>query len=355
MSTPNKITLHDLIIHKIDHFHFTEPQYSDLKSEISKDVGIYLSDQIELNRDHQFARNAVFTNASDDSLSLQVLADQLLKENRSFVPQSQKIALRLFDSINNDKRIHRGDLALCTFSERNSDKWLALLKMDPQDSFITVEKNVGGKRQYVLEKVADVMPIGELQKCAFILPAADRARQRDLIVLDQQQARYGAGRMVASFFSNNFLQCKVGLNERELTQGFLGLSSDWIDGKKGILEDEEISEFKDALQSHSLRKTINIAHFAQAAIEEPDLQEEYLKKVVEGLRAEKLQDLVFKPDPSVIKRPQILHLLGDNNLKISIASDAVGPGKTLDYNKDESLNYWVIEIKTTNLNLVHKQ
>lgn len=355
MSTASKITLHDLIIHKVDHLHQKAPRYSELKSNISAEVDTYLSELIEFNRDHEFARNGVFTNETGEAISLKGMSDELLKTNGQFVLHSQGIALHLFNSVKTDKRIHVGDLVICTFSEGDGEKWLGLLKMDPQDSFVTVEETIGGKRRFVLKRVKDVMPIGELQKCAFILPDSRRTKRQDLIVLDQQQARYGSSRLVASFFSRDFLQCKVGLNQRELTQAFLGVSSDWIDSKKGIWEEADINQFKEDLTSHLLQRNVNIVNFAHSAIEKEEEQDEYLEKITGGLRAEKLQDLAFKPDPTIVRRPQILQIEGDNNLKIRISSDAVGPDKTLFYEKDEALNEWIIKIRTTNLRTVYKQ
>ncbi|HET8670334.1 MAG TPA: nucleoid-associated protein, partial [Candidatus Saccharimonadales bacterium] len=179
MTTPNQITLHDLIIHKVDHINYAEPVLSDLKSEISEQVHIYLRQQIQLNRGHEFARNAVFTNGADDKPDFKELCDTLLQNSDQFIPQSRAIANHLFRSIDNDRRIRPGDLVACTFSEgrANSGRWLALLKMDPQDSFITEEERVGGKRRLILRWVKDVMPVGELQKCAFILPQPLRKKR----------------------------------------------------------------------------------------------------------------------------------------------------------------------------------
>jgi len=144
MGTPDQITLHDLIIHKVDHINFLKATLSDLKSPISEAVDIYVRDQIVLNREHEFSRSALFTLPPDDKPSMMQLCDDLLTSSGQFVPQSRKIANHLFASINNDKRIHPGDLVICTFSEVKGDRWLALLKMDPQDSFITEEERVGG-------------------------------------------------------------------------------------------------------------------------------------------------------------------------------------------------------------------
>jgi nucleoid-associated protein YejK len=350
MITPNQITLHGLIIHKIDHVHFTEPVLSDLPSPISEEVDLYLRDEIFFNREHEFSRSGVFTNGTDGKPNLKRLCSDLLKSQEQFVPQSQGIARHLFQVIHGDRRVSPGDLVICAFSEGDDKaKWLALLKMDPQDSFVTEEERVGQNRRLVLKRVRDVMPIGELQKCAFILPESLRDKRRDLIVLDQQQARYGARRLVASFFSKDFLQCRVGLNEREMMQAFMDASYDWIGRKRDVWPDEEIEAFKDALESLRGKRMIRVVAFAHAAIEDPAEQDDYLEKLLQYLRAEKLQDMVFVPAPSLAKGKQVLQIEGDDALTLRINKDAVGQGKTLYYERDQASNNWVITIKTINL------
>jgi len=355
MSTTDQITLHDLIIHKVDHINFLQPRLSDLKSPISEAVDIYLRDEIVLNREHEFSRSGLFMKPPDDKPSLKQLCDDLLTSDGKFVQQSQKIAEHLFKSINNDGRIRPGDLVVCTFSENGGDKWLALLKMDPQDSFITDEEKVGAKRRLVLKQVRDVMPIGALQKCAFILPEALRKKRRDLIVLDQQQAHYGTTQVVASFFSKDFLQCEVGFTPAETTRAFLDASSAWIDSKKDEWHPADVEAFRENLQSALQRKTVSIVNFAQTLIEEPEDQNDYLDKVLGSLKARGFHDRVFRPPPNLATRPVVLQIEGDDGLRLRIRNDAVGAGKTLNYEYDEAMATWNIVIHTMKMKKVYKQ
>lgn len=349
MIKPEELTLHDLIIHKIDHINFSKPTLSDLKSPISEAVDIYVRDQIVLNREHEFSRSGLFTTPPPDKPSMKQLCDDLLTSDVQFVPQSQEIANHLFASINNDKRIHPGDLVVCTFSEAKEDRWLALLKMDPQDSFITDEEKVGGKRRLVLKQVRDVMPIGALQKCSFILPEASRTKRQDLIVLDQQQGRYGVSPVVASFFSKDFLQCNVNLNQKEMTQAFQNASYEWIGSKRGLWADEDIDAFEDSLASTMKKRTVRVTAFANSAIADPGDQSEYLEKLLQHFRAQKLRDMVFAPLPSIVKGKQILQIDGDNDLRIRINNAAAEEGNALNYEYDNALKTYVITIQTTNL------
>lgn len=349
MIKPEQLTLHDLIIHKVDHFNFTKPRLSDLKSPISEAVDLYLRDQIVINREHEFSRIGIFTATPPaDKPSMKQLCDDLLTSNGNFVSQSQEIAKHLFASINNDQRIHAGDLVVCTFSEPRGERWLALLKMDPEDSFVAVEEKVGDKRRLILKQVRDVMPIGELQKCAFILPKSQR-RKRDLIVLDQQQAGYGSRRAVATFFSKDFLQCDVARNEREMTEAFIRTSYDWLDSKQTSWSEDLREGFKDALTTVLKDRTVRVVPFAQDVIPDPAEQQEYIEK----LRSESL-DLTFRRDKVTADKPQTIRFEGDNNLSVRINRDEVGPGKMLEVTLDEATALWTITIKTTKWKAVGK-
>lgn len=355
MNSPGQITLHELVIHKIEHIYSSEPILSDLKSPISEEVDIYLRDHIFYSLEHEFARNGVFTNGADGKTSMKSLCDELLAPPGRFVQQSRKIAAHLFDVMKGDGRISSGDLVVCTFSEKeDGPRWLALMKMDPQDSFVAEDDWVADKRRLVLKRVRDVMPMGELQKCAFVLPESLRDRRRDLIVLDQQTARYGARQLVASFFSKDFLQCQVGLNQREMTQTFMAATRDWIDSKKGVWSAKAVKEFKDSLSAMMKMRTIRVTTFARAAIVEQDEQSDYLEKLLQHLRAARLQDMVFKPDLGVLARPPMVQFDGDDDLRIRIREDAVGPGKTLSYTHNQATNTYTITIRTTNLSKVNK-
>lgn len=354
MDAADQITLHDLIIHKVDHINQTKPRLSELKSPISEAVDLYVREQIVLNREHEFSRDGLFRPPPKDKPDMKQLCDDLLASDARFVPQSQAIAEHLFASINNDGRIRPGDLVVCTFSETKSEKSLALLKMDPQDSFITDEETFKGKRRLVLKQVRDVMPIGALQKCAFILPAALRTKRQDLIVLDQQQARYGVSHVVASFFSKDFLQCRVGLNDREATQAFLSASAAWIDSRKDAWEPADIDTFRENLQLSLQKKTVSIATFANTLIEEESEREDFLEKVFQSMTAQGFRDKVFKPSAKALSRTQVLVIEGDNGLRVRINSDAVGLDKTLNYEYDQATALWTILIRTMKMKKDYK-
>lgn len=345
-----EINLQKVIVHRVDHKGADQPLLSGLESPITNEVGDFLSEHISNNREHGLARNGSFQEVPDGKVDIKGVCDDLLATPARFVERSQDIARHLFDSVKNDQRISTGDLVVCTFSEgRSQARWLALLKMDAQDSFVGHPEEVNGQLRIVLQLVKDVLPVAELQKCAFILPSRLRSARRDLIVLDQQTARYGARRVVSSFFSTAFLQCRVELNQLETTKTFYLSSFDWLEGKRQLWPQQEVRRFEEAVKNSLQSQEINVPVIAQAAIRRPADRDEYIDHVKQKLEVEELAGLVFAPDPTYQYRIDYVQFEGDAGLRIKIRADEIGPNRTLQEEFDEATNIHRITIRTTNL------
>ncbi len=344
MTESSQIHIHRMIIHKVDHLSYDAPQVSDVESPITDEVASFVRQQISSNREHKFARTATFHLSNGAQTSLQPVCDCLLGNTDQLVPQSQEIAKRLFDTM--DRRVSPGDLVLCIFTETAPDGplWLALLKMDPQDGFIGEREEINGHACFVLRRVRNVLPRGELQKCAFIVPSTLRGpRGYDLKVLDQQAIPYGARRLVASFFVTDFLRCKVGLNRADRTWTFASASHEWV-GKKKNWPDEKVDDFKKRVTETLQDQVVDATSFATAVITQPDEQDEYLQY----LRQRGLEDLAFEPDPQERQRlTQYVQFEGDHGLRVRVEADAIGEGKVLWYAKESGTDNWIVTIKTT--------
>ena len=171
MSTASRIHIRKLIIHKVDHRNYDTPLLSDMESPVTDpEVVSFLRRHIVNNLVHKHTRTARFLPVDETGPSFSGMCDELLEDPDQFVPQTRRIAQHLFDTV--DKRVSPGDLVMCTFADRGEDAptWLALLKMDPEDGFVSERVEIDGKVHVVLRRVPNVLPRGELQKCAFILP-----------------------------------------------------------------------------------------------------------------------------------------------------------------------------------------
>jgi nucleoid-associated protein YejK len=347
MSNDHQVAIEKMIVHKVDHRNYDTPQLSDLESPVSEEVASFLRQHIVSNQEHKYARSAAFTDPPEGQPALRHMCDELIGDPSKFVAQSQAIASHLFQTVRGDKRVSPGDLVICTFTEGDDDsRWLALLKMDPADGFVGEREVIDGQVRIVLRRVPDVLPTGELQKCAFILPHKLREeRGYDLRVLDQQAARFGARRLVASFFVTSFLQCKIGLNRKDKTLTFLYGSYEWAGQKKAQWSAEDTERFRRRAAVSIQDNVVDVTDFAQAIIPEPEEQEEYL----EFMRDQGLEDLTFESDPDERRRlTQYRWFEGDHGLQVRIEAEAaIGPDSILHYEKDEGTNTWTITIRTT--------
>lgn len=348
MENSAAIIVRRMIVHKVDHKNYDAPLLSDLESPFTGEVERFVTRHIASNRQHKRARTARFTEAPTRQGTACALCYQILADPGSFVGLSRRLATRLFNSMAGDMRISPGDLVVCTFTDEDEaeSEWLALLKMDPQDGFVGERQEVGGQVRVVLRRVREVLPAGELQKCCFVLPAHLRqARGYDLIVLDQQAARYWMRRLVASFFLEDFLRCEVGFESTEKTRTFIYQSHNWVSQREGVWPDQDVAYFKRRIIESAQARQVDAAALAQETIADAAEQDEYL----EYLRGSGLDELTFEPDPAETQSwAQFAWYKGDDDLQVRIRRDAVGEGRTLDKTFDEATNTHVVTIRTTN-------
>lgn len=338
------ITIQKMIVHKVDHKTSRHPILSDLESPITEEAGSFLRQHIASNREHKRARKATFINPPNQ---ISTLCDNLLGNPNTFVDRSKDIARHLFQAmINGRGNIDPGDLVVCLYTENGIEpNHLAFLKMEPEDGFVGIREKVGNKTRVVLERIAEVLPVKELQKCAFILPGNLRQEKRyDLIVLDQQTVRFGIRRPVASFFQSGFLQCKTGLRPEEQTRLFIYQSHAWLNLNKDELPPEDVERFKQRTTEIVQTNMVDVTAFAQETITDPAIQDEYISYV----QGKGLEDLTFAPDPQERdKWTNYKYYRGDDDLEVRIRPGAVGEGRTLSFIKDEATNTYTVTIRTT--------
>jgi hypothetical protein len=276
-----------------------------------------------------------------------------LADTDHFVAQSQQIANHLFATV--DGRMSESDLLICSFvdngnSQQSADndnpaRWAAILKMEPADGFVGEREEEDGLVRYVLRRVPDVLPTGELQKSALVASLTTREQlEYDLKVLDQQAARHGGHRLVASFFIKDFLKCKVGLNRKDKTKTFIVGSYEWVAQKETTWPEEDVERFKRRTISAARDNVVDLPEFAETVISDAEEQEEYLEYLIER---EGLEELEFSPDPEERRRlTKYAYYEGDNGLQIRIESDAVGPDKTMQVGERDETGMRTITIRT---------
>ncbi len=122
MSDP-QINIHRMIVHKIDHKKFEEPQFSDIESPIPEDVCNFLMHHISSNRENKYTRNAKFIESPGGEVVTKDICDRLLFNQDEFIEDSKVIANHLFQKMRRSKTISPGDLVICEFSEGNINSY----------------------------------------------------------------------------------------------------------------------------------------------------------------------------------------------------------------------------------------
>lgn len=346
----DNITLHKMIVHKVDHKKHQQPILADAESPVdNEEVLFFIRRHIYNGENHRYARSGMFTDLEDENATcFRQICDDLIADSEKFIECSQQIASHLFETINDNKSISPGDLIVVTYTNGNpqDSKRLAILKMDPEDGFVGKSETLpDGTTRIILERVSDVLPVNELQKSAFVLSADGRTLNKHLVVLDQQNARRGGTQMAASFFTKDFLQCQVGLNVQEQTNAFIYTAFEFGREKEGEWEEGKKELFTNAAEAALNGNEIDIANFAESFLDDEGEQEEFIERVKTQMKTEDSGDLIFQPDTSFQTQRQLKVIEGDNDLKISILADAVGEDKTLSVHLTAD-NQHEIRIKT---------
>jgi hypothetical protein len=249
-----------------------------------------------------------------------------------FVDRSRTIATELAAAAQGreraDARITPGDLIVCQLAVRvdgASKPMLALLKIDAQSGFYGVRKRLSsGAIQVVLRAVREVLTDARLLKCAFVLPPEERQSQKyDLLVLDLQVDKRNASQWAASYFIDRFLQCETGLTPDEELNVLIYKGADFIEHSQALSPAEKEQAKLRTLES-MYDQEINVVQLAGDIFSDPAERQRYL----EHLRANKLTDLVFAPNPR--KRQNLVNFVtfeGDNDLTLRVRRQDYGPGR----------------------------
>lgn len=338
--------IHDLIVHKVDHKKRSSPQLAGRRTPTNAEVESFLKRHIENNIGNKNTRTARFTPSEGADVVLRDVCYELLQGEGQFVASSQQIASHLFRTVKDDKRISPSELVICTYSNAVGNgaagpRHLALLKMDPSEGFTTKEEEVEGVVRYVLEQVPEVLPITDLQKCAFVLPKQDE-KTHDLHVLDQQISTFRQGKAAASFFTRDFLQCEVNYNAADRTRIYHRSSLDYAARKEeeGAWSTSQSELFRERINDSLRDDRVDLEALTNRSIEDEGERREYLQDMEDrGL------DPVLEPDPNVSERvTKHRTFVGDDDLKLRIGADAYE--KRVSVEEDEVTGIKTVTIKT---------
>lgn len=147
------------------------------------------------------------------------LCYQVLGDEAKLIPNSQRLAERLFAIMAEDRRTVAGSLVVCLYSAANylGNKFLALVKIDPSEVLVQkIARDRQGRRTVSFEVRDDALPTAreKLQKAAIVQPKR-RGAEYELLLLDRQVAK-----VAANFFASGFLNATPALDAHARTDKF---------------------------------------------------------------------------------------------------------------------------------------
>lgn len=351
----SEIAIHRLIVHKVDHKKYDAPVLADLETEVDDKIASFIRQHIRRNRQHKNVSTARYKSGRPhDTETVQKLGDNILSDPNLFVYNTQSIAQRLF-AAQRRKNTSPGELVLCLYSDiqLGQGSGLAIMKMDPESGFVGRTQKVGEHVRIALEQVEDVLPSGELQKCAFVLPLSLRGEAGcDLLVLDQQSQDTGGNRQVATFFIDEFLFAERDLSSDDLTRGFLRHVDSWSQSqlRTGHWTSEQSDQFRlSAVDAVQTQKLLDIPAFATENLNDAELEKTFVEELSSKLSTiGRVTNLVFPPSQQIRNQLQKSRTYkGDFGLKVILPSNLNVGSDLIKQEYDPATNTFVITIRTS--------
>lgn len=207
------------IVHVVDHHQQQQAILSDV--ELSLDappkLQAYFDAQIANALADPAATAAKFRPEGETATA--DLCYGILSDEEQLLPNSQRLAERLFATMSADRRIVAGSLVVCLYSATNyrGKKFLGLIKIDPSEVFVQKISTDRQRRRVISFEVRDdALPTAreKLQKAAIVQPRR-RGLEYELLLLDRQVAK-----VAANFFASGFLNATPALDAQARTDKF---------------------------------------------------------------------------------------------------------------------------------------
>jgi len=195
---------------------------------------------------------------------------------------SQLLAGKLFEQMSKRaQQITPGDFVVTIFRFAGApEQQIALLKLDPDDQRLIREYRIVGERLTVRISLAqNLLPESKrLQKCALLRPAGDT--DFEVTLLDTQAGPRSDG--VAAFFYRGFLHTTLAPSARRRTRLFLSCTETWLAQRAAAFTPARILAFYGARREALRGEVVNLAAFAQIALDEENGLQQDLVAMLSG-------------------------------------------------------------------------
>lgn len=265
----------------------------------------------------------------------------LFRRGAGLVDGSQSLARRLFAIMEANSRIARGDLAVCRYGAREDGapvNQVALLKIDPTEAFRqTTQKDDQGRSYVDVEIQTEVLPTGDLQKCAFLRELEPRPADYDMILLDRQVS----GDEVARFFSWSFLGAELVIDARQATKRLYEGLIEAENRLRPKLALEQLATFRQGVRTLFGQATVNLKRWMKS------LPAEVREEVSASVPVAQLPDPIRLDQVFLARATRKVRYQGDFDLTLEVSENRFDELVTVTYKKPKvGHSYYEVVIKT---------
>jgi hypothetical protein len=317
------IQINQLIVHIVDPWRTNGFVLSErtLPLENQQRLVDYFVTHIQNSLQDSTARAARFVTLHDGRVS--GICKAMLAGNLNLVDGSRQLAERLYQTIQRDRRISVGDLAVGFYQAKIGsvmNRYVALMKIDPSEVFRhKTERDIQGHQYVSFEIETDVMPTTreKLQKCAFV-QALDPRPEYDMMLLDRQRP---GPRLVARFFTEDYLGAELALDSTERTDRLyrgLMIAQNLL---RPRLQPQENEIFRQTVDNAIASGSVDVDTLI-GGLPVADEHKEQINQTVSSM----LPDREFEIDETYAQKKlrQKRRFRGDYDLRIDVSADSYG-------------------------------
>lgn len=307
-------TLSSAIIHRLNNQTDDGLELSAYTLDLEKDFKDILEEHCKKASTDKKIRYTKYNDVTENNIYTET--SQFTKGEEAFITYSHKIAKRLYSYMTN-KAISAGDLLVADISI-NSERHIALLKLDYKDQYLSKVEIVEGKKKISLERKNNAWPEAgtRLQKAAFLRANLDLEdnKKYDVIMLDRQNRQNGVDNQSASlFFSKSFLNITLiedsDTNTIAFIKGAQEISKEFASLNITAEKAQEIYDY--AIQQVIKTDKINVEHFTNLFFDKENGCEEEHATIKNIFSEVGLKRVEFEKSPEIAKRY-------DNKRKIAL-------------------------------------
>ncbi len=331
-----EITIKAAIIHILDG-NADEPIMNESALELSDEINNFLAKHIQRSLKDEDLKYAVFNEG--DNLVREVCQDYLY-ERKDFLTVSKELAVKMFSMVKFKNALSCDLIIVSIITEYG--EMLCILKMDYIKNYVHNINFVDNKIKIdIIPQLTGLPGSGQkISKCAFI-KKIEGEQVFELMVIDKPAAadkeNKAASEVAADYFTENYLNCSLIQNERDITKSFVKAAENWT--RNALNENAEVSEFVRSTIKKKLREEDNIDIYLLSEVLFKE-QHETRKNFTEYIASQGVQENVPVDKEWVDKKLKRVRLKIDKDIDVYINEDTYNNDSRFEIvrNGDGSIN-----------------